>query len=90
LHVDIAAVKQRLQVIFDVLNQSNYNHIMDIFEVVADTSKIDPEGLDITYFNIDTNAKRNGRFSVENVAFNPLVTDGGVLWRDVTFDLIEL
>ncbi|MCL2556329.1 MAG: hypothetical protein FWE03_04865 [Firmicutes bacterium] len=90
LHVDIAAVKQRLQVIFGILNQPTYDEVMRRFEVTADISKINPEGIDVTYFDVNNSEKRCGKFAVENVTFNPLVTEDGVLWRDVMIDLVEL
>ena len=85
LHVDVVATKQSLQIVFDVLTQQAFNTVKQIFN----TQELCSNGLEVEYFDIEQIAKKR-YFHVEGITFNPLVLDDGIMWREVTIDLVEI
>jgi len=101
LHVDMVGKKQSLQVIFDVLDQATFDQVKEIF----DTTGANSNGLEVDYFDIEPKKcvkcgqkcegncdeeKSTRLFHVDNISFNPLILDDGIMWRDVTIDLVEI
>jgi len=111
LHVDISDSKQTLQVVFDMLNPTDFKKIKTIFEVESP----DPDGLPVEYFAnemTEEEAEESSpesnpgpyeavdysdeptpipcKFFVQEFTYYPLVTENGILWRDVTVNLVEV
>ena len=82
LHVDVVDSKQTLQVVFDRLNQEEYEEVKRIFS--ADNPN--PYGIKVEYNGI-TRAGR--KYFVTDITFSPLIT-GEIIWRDVTVSLVEV
>ena len=90
LHVDITASKQKLQIIFDILGQEEFEQVLDIFKA-ENTDEIDPEGLSVEYFDLrNSGVKTERKFFVESVSFMPYIVENDVKWRDIVVDLLEI
>jgi len=48
LHTDISDTKQTLQIVYDMLEKTSFEEVMKIFN----KEKPDPDGLEVTYFDI--------------------------------------
>jgi len=94
LHIDISCSKQSLQIVYEMLKEEDFAEVMKIF----DSKKCDPdlEILAIEYFDFHKNKDEYNEevkpreFFVDGITFNPLVTESGIKWRDVTISLLEV
>ena len=55
LHVDITATKRKLQIVFDILDNTNFEQILDVFKV-ENADCIDPDGILVEYYDLRDNA----------------------------------
>ena len=97
MHVDIVATKKRLQIVFDMLEDSDLQKALSAFGVGNDEPS--EEGLKIWYFDLPIvqGVRQTKKFFVYDVTFDPLVGESdqmtnrsNIKWRDVTIELVEI
>jgi len=88
LHIDIADSKQTIQIIFDYLeSEEEFYSVKAAFKTEEPCQ--DGAGLNIRYLG-EGKSGLQGQFFVEDIIFNPLITDKGIKWRDVIISLLEI
>ena len=89
MHMDIADSKQSLQIVFDVLSQTEFEIVKEIFGI--ENSVNYTNGLRVRYFDTSKTGQMQLRmFLLNQVTFEPLVIESGILWQNVNISLVEI
>jgi hypothetical protein len=86
LQVDITKSKENLRIVFDLLDQDEFNSVMNVFN----NYQFNPDGLRVRYFDIYTNSKVTRDMSVMSINFEPLIIDSDIKWQSVVVELEEI
>jgi len=83
LHIDIAAAKRHLEIMFELLSQEQFDDIRNIFD--SDNA----EGLSIKYFDRRGLAD-DARFYVDDITYEPWIIGDIIKWKNVVVNLLEI
>ena len=86
MQLDIIANKENVQVIFDMLNEYEFNAVMDVFNIQQQHHN----GLQVSYTDIYTQKNVQRNMCVINTSFDPLILENEIKWRNVVIELAEI
>ncbi|MCL2370645.1 MAG: hypothetical protein FWC80_05410 [Firmicutes bacterium] len=89
MHVDIVANKESVRVVFDVLNETEFDAVMRAFNVKRQNPN-ETQELAVEYFDIYTKEIARRNLCVMDTSFDPLVIEDEIKWRNVIVDLEEI
>lgn len=86
LHVDITAVKQKLQIVFDIFEDRDFQFVIEFLKL-REIGSTDTDGIPVEYFDTQNQAKY---FFCDNVKYEPFIMNDKIRWKNVIIDLLEI